>query len=147
MDSLPVFSTVKEVKDYLAGKPFGTTCILTGGPTALQNLRVQLKRYGFGCSVSQMENGHRQVVYTRATPHVQKSHSGYQRQHARSANPERTVWDGDTNTFANSAEGLEVGGVVRVVGNRKTIGRDVAAKGWTASVIKDGDHWIVTRRS
>lgn len=146
-DQLPRLAKISDVVAYFKGKPAETACILTGGPSATDNVRVQLKRKGFGCSVVKLEDGTRRVVLQRLTPHVKKSHADWERIHSRSDDPSRTLEDNDPLTFGNSADGLKVGDSIRVVGNRKNLQRDVAARGWTASMIKDGNHWIVTRTS
>ena len=144
---LPTFSKLSEVSDFLQGKPFGTACLLTGGPTATDNVRVSLKRYGFGCSVVRMENGWRRIELKRLTPHVEKSHADWTRLNARSNDPSRRLVDYDSTTLGTNADGMVVGDVIRISGNKKTIERDIGKRGWKVSIIKTGAFWEITRRA
>lgn len=144
---LQTFSKLNEVNDFLRNKPFGTACLLTGGPTATDNVRISLKRHGFGCSVVKMANGWRRIELKRLTPHVKKNYVDWERLHAQSNDPCRRVEDCDPTTLGSNADGMDVGDVIRISGNKKTIQRDISKRGWKVSIIKDGAFWKVTRRS
>ena len=144
---LPTFATCAEAANFLKTQPLGTACILTGGPTATDNVRVQLKRKGVGCSVVRLDNGYRRIVYQRQTSEIQNGYRTFIRELSRSDDPTRLVEDGDPNTWGNSSEGIMVGDTIFVRGNRKTLERDIAGRGWTASLIKTDDGWNVTRKS
>ena len=53
---------------------------------------------------------------------------------------------GEDMTFS-SVGCLEIRSTVRVMGNKRTLRRDITARGWTATFKRDGDCWEITRTS
>lgn len=146
MDSDPTFQKPLEAYNHLKLKGKGSRCYLQRSPTTKSHaIRPAFNKKGMGVSIQKIDDtGLTLVTYTEDCPDRKEAAAAYRR--SAPQHHLNVTRQGDETSFS-SVGFLEVGSSARVQGHRVSLETDIRKRGWKASIVKDGDYWIITRKS